>query len=422
MLVGDVLLSAREAAPDLPGTLPDPGDNDVTFTPVSSANPLFGVGGGTLYVEFTYNSLWGETNPTDEASIVLTGGQAILVNAANSPYLNSIAAVTVYTGIASGAEIRQYKLLLTPANPTATIDSTTPFNLAPPPQGSSAFLLDSGGPVASASQLFRWLNDALNLIAIANGGVPDVCGNPTTLGKANYVTPGDWKNIDAAWYDGYPVMLGENKQVYRHNPLTSVSGMMSWTQIADRLVVELFPQPVRTAGSGVTSAALSAVGDSVVTTGFNGFVLSFGLIQFYSSNGTEFVSYTAQNNSIISMVRGLGGTKAQAWPSGTNFREINSMFIGWRAPILYFPGDASTPLTIPSDWVPLIHKYLLSRYRLMEQQTEEATQLEQEFMSGMGKATKRKSPVGDRQIQPLDSTMVDVFPGLSRTFGGLIIP
>lgn len=419
MLVGDILLSAREAVPDLPGTLVTPVNTDIAVTAVGSANPL---PTGTLYFQLTYGTLWGETDPSPEQNIAIGSGQALRIDATNSPYLSVIAFLNVYTGSASGAEIRQYNLLIDAANPIAVIDSTTPFSIAPPPQGNSAFLLDSGGPVASASQVFRWLNDALNLIAIANGGVPDVCGFPTTLGKANYALPGDWKDIDAAWYDGYPVLCGDNKQVYRHNPLTSVSGMISWTQIADRLVCELFPQPVRTAGTGTTAANLSAGGNSVLTNGFNGFVLSFGLIQFGSGSATEFVSYTAQNNSIISMVRGLGGTTARAWPSGTPFTEINCMFIGWRAPILYYPGMASSSITIPSDWVPLIHKYILSRYRLVEQQDEDAVRLEKEFMDGMGKATKRKAPVGDRQIQPLDQTMVDVFPGLSRTFGGLIIP
>jgi hypothetical protein len=122
------------------------------------------------------------------------------------------------------------------------------------------------------------------------------------------------------------------------------------------------------------------------------------------------------------MVRGLGGTDPQAWPSGTPVREMNVMFAGWRAPILYSPGMASRQIRLPSDWVPLIHKYLLSRYRLIEQQEQEATRLEREFMDGMKSATKRKAPIGERQIQPLDQTMVDVFPGLSRTFGGLIVP
>jgi hypothetical protein len=419
MLVGDILLSAREAVPDLPGTLIAPAVGEVAVTAVGSANPL---PAATYYFQTTYGSLWGETSPSAESSVVVAGGNAIQVDATASPYLNVLAFVNVYTGVASGAEIRQYNLLLTPAVPIGVIDSTTPFSIVTPPQGNSAFLLDSGGPVASASQVFRWLGDALNMIASANGGVPDTCGFPTTIGKALYTLPGDWKDIDAAWYDGYPVFLGSGKQVYRHNPLTSVSGMMSYSQVANQLVCEMFPQPVRTAGTAATTAALSATATSVTLNGFGGFVLSYGLIQFGTDTNTEFASFTASNNSLVSMVRGLGGTDPQAWPSGTPVREMNVMFAGWRAPILYSPGMASRQIRLPSDWVPLIHKYLLSRYRLIEQQEQEATRLEREFMDGMKSATKRKAPIGERQIQPLDQTMVDVFPGLSRTFGGLIVP
>jgi hypothetical protein len=276
MLVGDILLSAREAVPDLPGTLIAPAVGEVAVTAVGSANPL---PAATYYFQTTYGSLWGETSPSAESSVVVAGGNAIQVDATASPYLNVLAFVNVYTGVASGAEIRQYNLLLTPAVPIGVIDSTTPFSIVTPPQGNSAFLLDSGGPVASASQVFRWLGDALNMIASANGGVPDTCGFPTTIGKALYTLPGDWKDIDAAWYDGYPVFLGSGKQVYRHNPLTSVSGMMSYSQVANQLVCEMFPQPVRTAGTAATTAALSATATSVTLNGFGGFVLSYGLIQ-----------------------------------------------------------------------------------------------------------------------------------------------
>lgn len=419
MLVGDILLSAREAVPDLPGVLVAPSAGDLAITAVASANPL---PVGTYYIQTTYGTLWGETSPSAEISVAIGANQALQVDATNCPYLNVLAFVNVYTGVAAGAEIRQYNLLLTPAGPVGVIDSTSLFSICTPPQGNSAFLLDSGGGVASASQIFRWLNDGLNMIATANGGVPDTCGFATVIGKALYTLPGDWKDVDAAWYDGYPVFLGSGKQVYRHNPLTSVVGMFSYSKVADQLVIEAFPQPVRTAGAGTLSANLGLTATQVATNGFGGFVLAYGLVQLGSGSNIEFCSFTANGNSLTSMVRGLGGTSAQAWPANTPMTEMNAMFAGWRAPILYYPGMASRTINLPSDWVPLIHKYILSRYRLIEQQDQEAVRLEKEFMDGMKNATKRKAPVGERQIQPLDTTMVDVFPGLSRTFGGLIVP
>jgi len=427
MLVGDILLSAREAVPDLPGVLPPPtaantaatGIQVVVGSQLASPHPL---PVGTYFLQVTYSTPWGESSPSAEFQVALGASQSFFVDASASPYLAAATAVNVYVGTSTGNEIQMYSLPLTAAAPTGIIDSTTPVSLSPPPLGNSAFLLDSGGTVASASQIYRWMNDALSMIAIANGGVPDTCGFGTVIGQANYRMQGDWKNIDAAWYDGYPVSLGSAKQVYRHNSLTSIVGMMSYTQVADQLVCELFPQPVRTAGTTTTAATLSATAASILLNGWGSFVLPYGILQFGTGNACEYVSFTASGNSAISMVRGLGGTDAQAWPNGTPVNEMNLMFAGWRAPSLYVVGNSQKTVHLPTDWIPLIHKYILSRYRVIEQQQEEAMRLEKEFMAGMASATKRKAPIGERQIQPLDTTMVDVYPGLSRTFGGLIIP
>lgn len=419
MLVGDILLSAREAVPDLPGVMPSPLPAQVVFTAVSSANPL---PAATYFLQASFTNPWGETAATAETSVSLNGSQALQVGSAGYPYLPIVLALNVYVGGVSGAEAQQYALEVTPSSPNGTIDSTTEFTVCTPPLGNSAFLPDSGGAICSASQIYRFLNDAMNLIAIANGGVPDVAGFATTIGKADYAMQGDWKDIDAAWYDGYPIMLGSGKQVYRHNSLTSISGMMSYVQVGKQLVCELFPQPVRTAGVTSLSAAITALATSATTPGFTNFVLPYGILQFGAGNKCEYVSFTSSGNNIVSMVRGLGGTAPQAWPINTPVNEMNVQFAGWRAPTLYKPGDALCNLNIPSDWVPLCHKYLLGRYRQIEQQQDDTTKLEQEFMAGMAKATKRKAPIGERQIQPQDTTMVDVYPGLSRTFGGLIIP
>jgi hypothetical protein len=98
------------------------------------------------------------------------------------------------------------------------------------------------------------------------------------------------------------------------------------------------------------------------------------------------------------------------------------MFKGLRAPQLYKPGMAMNTLRLPSTWVPLMHKYLLSRYRQIEQQQDDSDKLLQQFQAGAKEATKKKPAVGDRQIQPQDNVGVEVYPLLSREFGGGIIP
>ena len=426
MLVGDVILSAREAVPDLPGVLPAPG-TEIVFAAGIGTGAGFPV--GNYFLVATYVNQWGETpaGPETQVHIVLTAAQIAVTP--NGPLLGSITALNVYMGNASGAEIFQYTLP-GPIAPGVTLflSASTPYNLVTPPQGNSAFLPDSGGTVAGASQVYRWLTDALNRLSGLNGGIPDMSGFATQTGKANYQVPGDWQSLRDAWYDGYPLFLGSPSLVYRHNVVTSLSGMMSYTQVADTLVVELFAQPIRTAGVGSLSVAMLANSVVAQTAGMTGWVLPFGLAQIGagSSGGGnypyEIVAYTTSGNNLVSLVRGLGGTNAQAWGIGTPVYELNVMFDGLRAPQLYQPGMGANTLRLPSSWVPLMHKYILSRYRQIEQQQDESDKLMQAFEAGAKEVTKKKPAVGDRQIQPEESVAVDVYPLLSRVFGGGIIP
>jgi hypothetical protein len=424
MLVGDILLSAREAVPDLPGTLPAPAtQTEIHAAPVTFAGGLLPVQGfTTFYLVFTYSTAWGETSPGPEIVITLAAGQnAIFVNPAPSPMQPLATAFNCYLGTSSGGEVQRYTFpMTTQENPVAGIPGT--FSFATPPQGSSAFLLDSGGSVASAQQLFRWLSDALHAVATANGGIPDACGFPTIIGRQNYTLPGEWKNLDAAWYDGYPIDLGSAKNVFRHNTLNGLSGQLSYTQVADTLVCELYPQPQRTAGVTTLSAAIAATDVTAGTNGSGGFVLPFGLARFGVPPNYEVVSYSGMGTGLQQLVRGLGGTSGQAWPAGTAAYELNCMFTGFRSPQLYTVGQATNTLRIPPDWTPYIHMYLLSRYRSIEQQEQEASTLMKAFDGYLKSCSKRKPAVGERQIQPQDWVGADVRAGLSSTFGGIIIP
>jgi hypothetical protein len=421
-LVGDILLSAREAVPDLPGTLPAPAQSDIAYSQTQATGGFLAA--GTYYVQATYTTPWGETAPGPEQVMAVTApNNCIVASPAASPYLNMILSLVVYLGFASGAESQRYEFPVIAGQNYQVLG--TGYSVATPPLRNSAFLLDSSGPVASAQQVFRWFNGALNAISLVNGGVPDVAGFGTVVGVANFKMPGDWQSLDGAWYDGYPLYLGSGKLVYRHNTITSLAGMISYTQVADSLIVELFPQPVRTAGATTLSVAMTATANVAQTAGLTGFVLPFGLAilgvpgipgQF------EIVSYTAQGGNLAGCVRGLGGTNAAAWPVGTPVGELNLYFSGFRAAQNYQVGDASNSIRIPSAWVPYIHLYVLSRYRTVEQNQSEAKELMDAFDAYLKQGTKKKAVIGERQIQPQSETMVDVFPGLSRTFGGLIIP
>lgn len=418
MFVGDVLLSAREAVPDLPGVIPNPLATEVVFG-TQAGSPSWPA--GVYYCQATYVNLWGETAPGPEAQITVPANSVINANVLAVPYLNFITSVNVYIGPSSGGEIQQFSFSA-PFAAYYPLSSASPYIVATPPFGNSAFLLDTGGTVASASQTFRWLSDALNRLSALNGGIPDMSGFGTQFGKANYQMPGDWQTLSDAWYDGYPINLGSSSLVFRHNVLTALSGLMAYTQVADTLVVELFAQPIRTAGIGGLSVGMNPLSAVAQTAGMSGWVLPFGLAQLGNPPTYEIVAYTMSGNNLMSLVRGLGGTNAQTWPVGTPVSELNCMFKGMRAAQMYTPGQAANTLRLPSSWVPLIHLYVLSRYRRIEQQEDEATKLNQLFEAGAKEATKKKPAVGDRQVQPQDQVAVDVYPLLSSTFGGALIP
>jgi len=242
------------------------------------------------------------------------------------------------------------------------------------------------------------------------------------VSKQNYQVPGEWRSLDNAWYDGYPMNPGSSTGVFRRNILNGLSEQMSYTQVADNLVVELYPQPQRTAGVTSTSATLSASGAAVTTAGPGGFVLPFGLAMLGAVPTYEIVSYSGMGAALQNLVRGLGGTNAQSWQSGTPVTELNVYFSGLRAPQLYTVGQAANSIRIPLEWTPFVHLYLLARYREIEQQRQEAQSLMQQFDAYAKSLTKRKPILGDRQIIPQSDQGLDVRPGLSSTFGGILIP
>jgi hypothetical protein len=424
MLVGDILLSAREAVPDLPGTLNAPGNTDVVLTAATAAGGALPA--GSYFLVVTYSTLWGETSVSAEQQVNIAGANnAISCNPANSPYnAPGLAASTlsfnVYLGMVSGGEFAKYTF---PFGATGIITGVPgSWSQATPPEGNSAFLLDSGGPVAGAQQLFRWLTDALRALSAANGGIPDVSGFGTTVQKQNYQVIGEWRSLDNCWYDGYPMDPGSSTGVFRRNVLNGLSSQLNYVQVADNLVVELYPQPQRTAGATTTSAAMGASDTSVATNGNGGFVLPLGLAMLGTPPSYEIVSYSGMLPGLANLIRGLGGTNAQSWPSGTAVSELNVYFTGLRSPQLYSVGQAGNSIRIPLEWTPKVHIYLLSRYRTIEQQQQEADSLMKDFEAYLKSLSRRKPIVGDRQITPQSDVGVDVRPGLSSTFGGLIIP
>src|SRR5437879_7485200 len=110
--------------------------------------------------------------------------------------------------------------------------------------------------------------------------------------------------------------------------------------MSDKQVIEVFPQPDRNAGATTTTANMTATDTAVAVTNPGAFLLAFGFAQI----GTEVVAYSS--NTLGGLIRGLGSTVAQAWPSGTTVTELSLFWCGKRIfqPQKYAPGQALTVL------------------------------------------------------------------------------
>jgi hypothetical protein len=426
-LVGDVILGCREAMTDLPPTLGALGLPPI-LAPVSGSNLL---PPGTYYVVVTQLTPWGETLPSPEASITLSSVSNISVQ----PFgLSGLAtAVRVYFSTTSGTETfyQQFQFSSIFGTGVFTINATTGVGAMSassqsPPIRSSAYMPDSDGQAVSAFAIYRWLNQALGWAAAKNrGGLPDFGAAGTVGGQPNYILPGYWKKIDAAWYDGYPLGLLQKNNVFRRNPVPGYSGMLTVFQATDRLMVEAWPQPSRTSAQTTLAAPMLATDTVATLTSTAGFVLGFGMAQIDS----EIVNFAAINgNQLTGLQRGMTGTVAAThsatFGSVAPVTELNLMISGFRVPSTssYFPGQAATPLYLPPGWDEALISYMLYRFRKLEQDEAGAKAALQEATEKIGSLGANRVIAGPRQVQPYGAVGPEVAAGMGSRFGGVIIP
>jgi len=295
-----------------------------------------------------------------------------------------------------------------------------PNRTANPPTTNSAFNPDTDGELMSAAQMFYWFNEGLTQFSRLVGGIRDYAGVGSLAGEPMYILPETWRKIDNMWYDGYPMGGGKKGDFFKRNAITSgVLAAGTVSVLDDRTIIEIYPQPARTANTTTTTADIGATDTVCPVANTGAFLTPFGFAQI----GTEIVQYAPiVGNSLTGLIRRLGGTSAASWPNGTQVNELNLVVAGRRVVTTqYQSGDSIVPLPLPAGWNDIMTDYLLSKAREAEQDDKNAKRLLDQFAAKAEKIGRQLNVMtGQAQMGP--SPTLEVYYPISYGGGGVIIP
>lgn len=421
-LVGDILMALREQAGDPPSSLPAPTGVTITPSPTGSA---------TYYFTCTQLTPWGESPGSSEVTQTNCAVGSTFTVAGNCGF--AATAIRVYFSLSgAGLEDRYYQYTV-PSGGIGAFSFTftlSSVGITPgyAPARSSAWLPDTDGTALSAAALYRWINEGLDAATAITEGIRDVTGIPSTAGQAQYQVISNWRKLTSGFYDGYPITMGSKSDIFRRSNVVGISGTTVLNQDSVVQQVELYPQSSRTSGNGVLNGALSATATSIpYTPGSSGWVLGFGLalIGPYPADpsASELIYYSGNaSNSLSPVTRGMGGTIAQAWPSGTAISEANIYFSGIRYPIHYTRGQAANQLNLPPAWIDALRDYLSARFKQAEQDVQGAAALLKQFEQKCMGIKGNREVMAPRQIQVGSNGGVQTVAGAGGFFGGVILP
>jgi hypothetical protein len=186
----------------------------------------------------------------------------------------------------------------------------------------------------------------------------------------------------------------------------------------NRVALEVWPQPARTAASTTLATAISPTATSLTAASLSGFLLTNGMVQV----DNEIMSYAGMpgGNQLTNLIRGLGGSTPAAHAASAPVAELNLFFHGWRKYFpVYQPGQASLTIPIPVDWDPFLILYGLSRAKLAEQNLGEWQTLDKAFTDELAQWSRtNRIVVGPRQVGD-SSAQLEVIPTLG---GGWVVP
>ena len=421
-LVGDVLMALREQAADPPLSLPAP--SSVTVTPSPP---------GSLSIWFTVTQLtpWGESAPSTEVALATGALGATFTVAGTCSFMAT--AIRVYFTLAGAGQEDRYVSYAAPAGGQGAFSlaftlSTAGITPGFDPTRSSAWLPDTDGTSLSAAALYRWIDEGLDVLTGLTDGIRDITGIPSTSGQAQYQLISNWRKIDNQFYDGWPMTAGNKSDVFRHSNVVGISGTGVLNQDSVIQQVEFYPQSSRTSGAGTLSAPLAATATTIpYTLGATGWQLGFGLALLgpYPSDPSacELIYYSGNiSNQLTGITRGMGGTFATVWPSGTPLRECNLYLTGLRYPTHYTQGQSTNQLGLPPAWIDALKDYLSSRFKGAEQDVEGQAALLKSVEQKCNAIKGNRQVMSRRRVQAGGASGVETVEGLGGYFGGVILP
>lgn len=395
--VGSLLISAREIFPDLPSTVGTPTLTSVTPTSGSLANQ-------TWYFKLTATNEFGETIASSELSAAGTGFSVVF------PTIPGATGYRVYFGPTAAGQ-NQYV-----AGTASPISVTAAGTAGSPPNRNTAWLPDTDGNFISVATLYRWLNEGLKVASRITGGIQDVTAVQANSNINVYPLVNQWTKITQAWFDGWPVALGGANDTFQRTRVTGIVGNVTPFKQNESQYFECWPIPNRT-GVSTTVNQGGGIGptDNAVTVAQLP-VLPLGLIKIDS----ELIYYSSTSgNTLIGLVRGMGGTTAASHANAVPALECNLRFRGYRMPESYAVGSANASLTVPPAWEALLVNYLVAKFRATEQDGQTASQIMQEFQREMSAwAISTKPLAGPRQMG--GSNAIETVPYAGSMGGGII--
>lgn len=358
MLIGDIIIGARALFPDPAQVIPAPAILSLSSAPGS-------LPGYAWSVQVTIYNQWGESLPSPAQTLSAPANGFSLVMPVLPPGQN----YRVYFFPSAITAPPVYVFSLTGGADTVEITDLTGISGGIVPVVPTAYLPDTDGGMIGAALLYAWINEGLNIAAQRCGGFLDIGGAQAVSGQPTYSIDAHWKQLDHAFFDGWPIQLGTRDDIFRHSLVSGVSGRAVAQRVADQIVLELYPQPNRS-GANTTLGGAVAVGDTQLTVAAGGLAnfLPFGILQITSGSVVETVSYGGISGDTASgLVRGICGTVPQAWSTGATVKEFNIRLEGRRYPETYAVGSSLATLRLPPGMDAVLQKYLLHKYYLAQQ-------------------------------------------------------
>ena len=406
--LGGAIINARQVVPDMPQVLP----------PTSAVVGVVAAAGSTLPAG-TYNVIVTQRNPYGETTAIgETTGLSVGANQGiqiTSPLQPGATAIRAYLTLPGGAAGTEQQFIEGTQSPFTI--ATPPPSAGVPPQLNKAFLPDTDGPLISATAMFGWANDGLKMLCRMAGGLLDYAGVPSQINQPLYTLTQTWIEVTSVWYDGWWMSGGDRGQFFRRNNITS--SILSRATISvynNQMVLEVYPQPARTAAATTLASGMSATDTVANLVSASGFVLPFGFVLIDG----ETMAYGAINgNQLTGLIRGLGGSGAVAHAGAAATNELNLFWSGKRQiDPNYQPGSSASVLPIPNGWDVLLAQYISGRAKNIEHDGQYWKQLNDDIKASIKDwARTEKGVMRRRQIGG------DGFPAAyySDQAGGLII-